>query len=301
MTRFLIHWFPFCSGGLCDRILGLASSICIANLLGMKILIKWDHSDLTEGFLINPLYNWYENAVQCVYINMNNQESIEYFKTEDIISEWKDKNIMIWSNLNMFSYLRENQYMKELISDDFVNSISLAINKVLNDIFIINPEILRKVQNYDIGLHIRTGDKQIYDKEKEEFYREYITEIIQKVKKEIKNKDEKIFISSDCLLTFDIAKEFFTNFEYNEGIVVHTSSEEKVDKQGLHKVLLDLLTLCNCRSTLLIGWNSNFSRIAALSNLGRKYICYEYENNPDIVKDCSEETLFSYFSWGKYT
>ena len=179
--------------------------------------------------------------------------------------------------------------------------MSTAINKILTEIFIIKPEILEKVQKYDIGLHIRTGDKQIYNKENEGFYREYIIDIFGKVKKEMKNYEEKIFISSDCLLTLEIAKDFFPNYEYNEGCIVHTSSEDKVDKKGLHKVLLDLLTLCACRNEMFIGWNSNFSRIASLTNLNRKFICYEYENNMSFVKECNTEPLFSYFSWGKYT
>ena len=40
MKKYIIHWFPFCSGGICDRILGLALSICIANVLDRDILIR---------------------------------------------------------------------------------------------------------------------------------------------------------------------------------------------------------------------------------------------------------------------
>ena len=99
MSRYLIHWFPFCSGGLCDRILGLSSSICIANMLNMKILIKWDHCDLSTGFKINEKYNWYNNQVSHRFIQLTNIDSIHYFINTDINKEWGGDNIMIWSNL----------------------------------------------------------------------------------------------------------------------------------------------------------------------------------------------------------
>ena len=299
MKKYIIHWFPFCSGGICDRILGLASSICIANVLDRDILIRWDHGDLSDGFNINQLYDWYQLKIPFKHVNLNNLESIEYFKTKDIIQEWGDDNIMIWSNINLFNYTRENEYIKHLFPLNYLESFQQAIEKIFQDIFIINPEIITKIPVYDIGIHIRTGDKQIYDKQHEEFYKDYITNILKNIKGDIRDMTKTIFISSDCLLTFKIAKDFFKDFKYHEGIVVHTSSEEKGDKDGIYKVFLDLLTLCKCKSHLYVGWNSNFSRIASLYNPNRKFICYEYENIPNQTKECSSEVLFSYFSWGK--
>lgn len=300
MTRYLIHWFPFCSGGLCDRILGLASSICVANMLNMRILIKWDHCDLSTGFKINEKYNWYNNQVSHIFINLTNIDSIEYFKNADINKEWGSDNIMIWSNLNLYNYLLQNPYFKNNTQINFVENLRDSIKLILNEIFIINKKVMENIKVHDIGIHIRTGDKQIYNKENEEFYREYITNIIKNIK-QIENKDKNIFISSDCLLTYKIAKEFFENIDYNEGCIIHTSEEDKINEEGLNKVLLDLLTLCNCKEKLYIGWNSNFSRISSLYNLDRIFICYEYENIPNNIKECSKETLFSYFSKGKYT
>lgn len=301
MTKYLIHWFPFCSGGLCDRILGLSSSICIANILGMKILIRWDHCDLSCGFTINDEYNWYKNPVHFRHVNLNNHESIEYFKNTDLIKEWGNDNIMIWSNINLFNYLLQNKYLKNHISSDYIEKFSFTIKNILNNIFIINPKVLESISLYDIGIHIRTGDKQIYNKENEEFYRDYITDIFKKVKKDITETDKKIFISSDCLLSFEIAKDFFDDFNYHKGCIIHTSEENRINEEGLHKVLIDLLTLSNCKTKLYIGWNSNFSRIASLYNINRDFICYEYENDPNIIKNCTIQTLFEYFSWGKYT
>jgi hypothetical protein len=301
MKRYLIHWFPFCSGGLCDRILGLASSICIAKILNMDLLIKWDHCDLSSGFKINEKYNWYNNQVSYRFINLTNIESVMYFKNTDIVKEWGEYNILLWSNLNLYNYLLENTHFLKYKTTNYVQNLSNSIKLVLNDIFIINKQVLSKLKLYDVGIHIRTGDKQIYNKDNEEFYRDYIINILNNIKNMQNDTTGTLFISSDCLLTYKIAKDVFGDIYYNEGCIIHTSEEDKINEEGLNKVLLDLLTLCNCKEKLYIGWNSNFSRIASLYNTDRIFICYEYENIPNTIKECSNETLFSYLSNGKYT
>jgi len=304
MQNYLIHWFPFCSGGLCDRILGLSSSFCIAEKLNMKLLVKWDHCDLSSGFIINPEYNYYDNQVSFNFINLTNHDSIVYFQTINIRDEWKDQNIMIWSNINIYNYLLKNPYFVDLQREDYLQLFSKYVKLILGTVFIINPQVMKNlesIERYDIGIHIRTGDKQIYNKENEEYYRPYITRVFQNILEHGVSKDKKIFISSDCLLAFEIAKDCFTSFKHHKGPIIHTAEEDKIYEDGLHKVLLDLLSLCKCGDTLFIGWNSNFSRIASLYNFNRKFICYEYENNIDIIKQCSPEVLFSYYSNGKYT
>jgi hypothetical protein len=295
MPRYLIHWFTTCSGGLCDRILGLSASICIAKMLNMKILIKWDHTDLSSGFKINKEFNWYENQCEFKKVIFNNLEYRDYFKDENIIEKWGNDNILIWSNMNLFHYALQNPHLKHIIPSNYIEKMSEAIHLVLEEIFIINKNILDNVPVYDKGIHIRTGDNQIYNKDKEESYREYIVNIFKKIK-DFTNDNDNFFISSDCLLSFKIAEDCFKNFEYNKGSIVHTNQE--INEDGLNKVLLDLLTLCKCKNELYIGWHSNFSRISALYNLNRKFICYEYENSP-VIKEFSNEVLFSYFSWGK--
>ena len=91
---YLIHWFPFCSGGLCDRILGISANLCIAKLLNRKLLLRWDNAPLTPIISVNSEYNYYTYNTPFEFVNLNNFESMEYFKTVDIITEWKNKNII---------------------------------------------------------------------------------------------------------------------------------------------------------------------------------------------------------------
>ena len=301
-SRYLIHWYPFCSGGFCDRILGLSANLCIANELGRKLLIKWDDTQLKPIVNVRDKYNYYKNEVPFNHVNLNNFESMDYFRTRDIKSEWGDNNVMIWSNINLYHYLLQNPYFSALKSfTDYIKNLSEAIKNVLLNYLSIDETVFDNYKKYDVGIHIRTGDNQIFDSEKEEIYKDYITNIFKKIKKEGSIKEgETVFISSDCQLTFKIANDFFDKFYYNEGKVIHTTHGDKLTNDGITKVLLDLFNLCNCKSTLYIGWNSNFSRVASLFNTKRKIISYEYENDPLIVKEVEAETLFSYHSRGKY-
>ena len=308
MKKYLIHWFPFCSGGLCDRILGLSASICIAKILDRQILIKWDHTDVSDGFTINPQYNYYTYNVSHVYINLTNFECLEYFKKTDIVKEWKDNNIMIWSNVNTYSSLIENPYFDNL-KNNYIDNFSNAIKEVLFNIFQINNTVINSLKNldtYEIGIHIRNGDKQFKDITNELFYKDYIINTFSNIKKYIVDNNIKtskpIFITSDCNIVYDLAKNYFDNFTFNEGPIIHSNSDSnsKLDKNGIHKVLLDLLTLCNCKDMLFIGWYSNYSRISSLYNPYRKIICYEYENDNNRIQDFPLDRLFGYFSYGKY-
>jgi len=308
-SKCLIHWFPFCSGGLCDRILGLSANICISQLLNRRLLIKWDNADLKPIININDQYNYYidkknvKNTVNYRHVNLSNYDSMEYFKTVDIISDWGNDNIMLWSNINLYYYLLQNPYFKErIITENYIKNFSEAIKEVLLEYLKIDQKVFDNYSKYDVGIHIRTGDKQIYNSDEEEFYRDYITNIFKKIKEEGSIlPNQTIFISSDCQLAFKIANDFFDKFYYNEGEIVHTALEDKVTENGIYKVVLDLFNLCNCKSTLYIGWHSNFSRIASLFNLNRKIISYEYQNDLNVIKEVTPETLFSFHSYGKYT
>lgn len=300
MDKYIIHWFPNCSGGLCDRILGLASTLCIAKLLNRRVLIKWDHCDLTSGFTINDEHNWYKNKVGYRYLHLNNLEGVDYFRSANIIEDWGNDNVLFWTNVNLYNYSCENTHLLSLHKGDHIQLFSDAIRLIFSTVFAINKTVLDSIEKHKIGIHIRTGDKQIYNKDNEEFYRDYIVNIFTKVRESV-TEDDPVFVSSDCLLSYKIAKQYFKHVTSIDGSIIHTSEEDRITEEGLNKVLIDLLTLCNCTDKLYTGWHSNFSRIASLYNPHREFISYEYENDPSVVKECSPDVLFSFFSRGKYT
>lgn len=306
LKKYLIHWFPECSGGLCDRILGITGNLCIARYLNMELLIKWDINDLGENFRINDKYNYYSYKDISIdeSILLNNFDLIEYIKNKNIIKEWENKNILIWSNLNLYNYFIENKYIN--LYNNYIDDFSNCLKNVLHNYFHINPFIynqILKINNiYDIGIHIRTNDKHFYKRDRENENIEYINNIFKIISSNYNLDLKKIFISSDCQITYDIAKKYFNNIFYNNGLIIHTaiinSNDNIITNDGIYKVLLDLLTLCNCNK-LFIGWNSNFSRIASLYNTNRDIICYEYPNSNSPLP-ISNNILFKYHSYGKY-
>jgi hypothetical protein len=301
MKYILIHWLPECSGGLCDRILGMTGNLCISRQLNMKMYIKWDIVNLGENLKINDKYNYYRiinySNIEYKSITLNNFELMDYIQYTNIINEWKNKNILIWSNINLYNYFIKNKLIT-LPIHNHIKNFSICLKIILHKYLSINPYILLNIPTYDIGIHIRTGDKHFYDKNRESENIEYIKNIFNKIVNF--NSDfflkKTIFISSDCNIAYDIAKDYFKNIYYNNGDIIHTAISN--NNNGIYKVLKDLFTLCNCK-TLYIGWNSNFSRLASLYDINRDIICYEYENT-NIIKYISFEKLFEYHSYGKY-
>lgn len=311
---YLIHWFPECSGGLCDRLLGLASSFCIAHTLKRSVLVKMDHGDLSPSLVLTPAYNWYVNTISYRYIPLTNFDGIEYFKKTNLQTEWdKEENIMIWSNVNYFNYLLDNPHFiddnvsKPLARYEYIKLFSSMLEHIFTRVFTITPGLISSVVSYQFCVHIRTNDRQMIDVQHSVKFERYIHDIFSSVKKFITdstchNISQTVFIASDCQLSYKISKEYFESVEYFTGEIVHTAETKNLTQNGVDKVLRDLLTLSKCTGKLFIGWNSNFSRIPSLMNLERPVFVYEHSNdmNDLSIEKCTPDVLFSYFSKGKY-
>jgi len=300
----LIHWMPFCSGGLCDRILGLIGTLCIAKTINCPFMIKWDHIPLNSAFTINSKHNYYSYNIPYEYLELNDHDARPYFETTDIRTVWNTKNICIWSNQNLYYFFNKNTNNTCISEDVYLKNIHDSIYELFSTIFIFNNVIQDTIKSFpeiNIGIHIRTHDNQIFDKEKSNLQIPYITNILNKIKNHIKsehNGGTNIFIASDCNLSFKLAQEILKEYSViqYEGPIVHSgTNEQAITKEGLDKVLIDLQLLGKCTSTLYIGWNTNFSRIGALINPKRDIYSYEHPSTNDIYK-CDLLELCNYSS-----
>jgi hypothetical protein len=359
MIKYLIHWMPECSGGLCDRLLGICSTLCIANKMNMKLLIKWDHTDLSSGFVINSEYNYYTYNVPYKYVYYNSESGKDYYLNNNLVEEWKDENILIWSNQNFYQYFIKNKHLQilrtpshkfdrvnfsrtaselsrastsvvqpmnsatlrlkgeekgigkremvyDLNNNEYLNDINNMVKLIFTNIFKFNNTIMNEIKNkeYDIGIHIRTHDNQIYDKNKSNYQEEYIKKILLNIREyldynQIKNKT--IFIASDNILSYKLANGIFNNKIYQlieyTGEIIHSGGEQKlITENGLNKVLIDL-NLLGQSKLLFIGWDTNFSRIASMINLKRNILRFESGNKKIInIENCDKIELCNYFS-----
>jgi len=288
----LIHWFPECSGGLCDRLLGLVTSYCIAKQLRRRFLVKIDNFDMPKLCPINPKYDYRNYNLPYKGYTQNNIEQQKFYSDPKSTDEWVDvENVLIWSNQNLFYYFCKNRpeinYRKELFE---------AFSYLFTEILYLEPLSYVKTEDC-IGVHIRTKDNQMKCPELRYEHVPYITEMLKRCKRAMVDsgvKFGKLFIASDCEIAYGIAGELFPDKEivYNVGEIVH--SGEVNETEGLRKVFKDLMSLSLCKS-LYIGWNSNFSRVGALLGPEREFYVYEYPDK-DVCEKCDVLDVANYFS-----
>jgi len=292
------------SGGLCDRIMGFSSLLCICHILDRELLIKWDYTDLTSGFTIHPQYDYYQkNITSCGNFEMNSYDIQKFFLENDVTQIWeKYNNIFFWSNQNLLQYFLKNiKYSKLPLFSKYKENYTFLLSKstrtVLDTIFVLKERVSKTLETFptfDVGIHIRTHDNVITDADKGKFQENYISSIYKNIQEELK-KDSSIFLASDCKFAFSLATFKYTCTDGVSNMIVHSGKSETVDEDGLRRVLCDLYILSrNCRK-LYIGWNTNFSRVASMYNLNREIICHEtfdplglkVVRKPDKVELCN--------------
>lgn len=288
----LIHWLPDCSGGLCDRLLGLVTSYCISKQLRRRFLIKVDNFDMPTLCPINPKYDYRNYNLRYKAYTPNNIEQQKFYTDPKSIEEWSEiENVLIWSNQNLFYYFCKNRpeidYRKELLE---------GFSYLFTELLYLEP--INYVRTEDcVGIHIRTKDDQMGRPELRYEHVEYIRDAMIRCKRAMEESGQeysKLFIASDCELSYGIAAEIFWDKEvlYNKGEIVHSGDVRETE--GLKKVFKDLMSLSVCKS-LYIGWNSNFSRVGALLGPERDFYVYEYPERSGVVK-CDLLEIANYFS-----
>jgi len=288
----LIHWVPSCSGGLCDRLLGLVTSYCIAKQLRRRFLIKIDEFDMPKLCPINPKYDYRNYNLSYKAYTPNNIEQQNFYSDPKSTDEWNDiENVLIWSNQNLFYYFCKNR--PEI---DYKRELFEGFSYLFTELLYLEPISYAKTEDC-IGIHIRTKDKQMKSPELRYEQVPYITEVLNKCKKSLGESGtefNKIFIASDCDLSYGIIAEIFPDKEivYNSGDIVH--SGDVTESEGLKKVFKDLLSLSMCKK-MYMGWHSNFSRVAALLNPEREFYVYEHTGVSECVR-CDILEISSYFS-----
>lgn len=296
----LIWWVPECAGGICDRVLGLVSTYCIAEELGRRFLIKWDYTDISAVLKINPKHNYYTYNLPYVQDIQTNIGYMDYLRDTKIEETWKNKpHVLVWSNLNIFNYFCKSRPTIPY-EERFLNACKIVFKKFLIPISEVEQNITHTLQNV-IGIHIRTHDNQfeINNVQNRKKQIPYIQDVLKRCKAVIEKKKQgkTIFIASDCMLAVQLAKiEFGSSYTIlsNNGPIVH-SGTETVDREGMIRVIADLLSLSRCK-LLYLGWHTNYSRFAALLNPEREFFTYEHPNNKKAVIHPDLVELMSYFS-----
>lgn len=277
----LIWWAAECSGGLCDKLLGIIATICISKIYGKEVLVRWD--DCEKNLIeVNPKYDFNRKNYTFIHFNFNNIEGIKLFRDSIVDSIFNtNSNILIWTNHNLFG-----EYAKTRPGIPYFEILRQSVLEMFNVLtFKVKPVL--SVENA-IGIHIRTVDKQIGNEIEAENQREYITQLLHRIKAHLDLRIKStytVFLASDCAIAYGIGETVFENMVYNKGEIVHSV------KEGNEKVLRDFLGLCQCRM-LYLSWHSNFSRVPAMVNLNRKM----YRLDKPEIEEIDKLELVNYFS-----
>jgi len=290
----LIWWVPFCAGGFCDRLLGMVSSYCLAQELGRHFLIKWDRSDFSQVLTINPDHDFYTYNFVYTMDMKDSFESQSYFAYTDLQEKWKNINhVLIWGNFNIFYY-----YCLKRPEIAYQEKFSKACKIIFEKFLFPIPEVYSLIPEgieLATGIHIRTHDNQFGNIHKQREQIPYISDILTRVCKH--SQTQLVFISSDCPISHSIAKQHFSTVLETKGDLIH-SDEDYPEKEGLVRVVADLISLSRCKLVYL-GWNTNYSRFGALLNSDRVFYSYEHPTAPLKIISCDFNSIANYFSYSK--
>jgi len=269
------------TGGYGDRLIGMASVLTIARILGFHFQYSWEEEFMNH---CQP------SELNCVdeTLDLINQNNSHILETEDLLTAWKGKTIAIKANIPIHSGLWKNPFLRErtagrIYETETIQSFQEIFSKYIR---FLTPFSERK---YDCGIQIRVGDTYCMPHSLAEQY--IPTSAFPTLARTMKSYLQKrgirghIYVTSD---TFHIYKDFT---ELNDSDYTFVFRERTDDihfdyhnsNNRYREVLEDHYSLMNCK-TVITGLRSNFGTTAAYCS-----------------PDCSELVIYTSEWKGKIT
>ena len=298
MTSYENIIWVYNGGGLCSQLFGIITTCCIAKDINRPFYIHWAGKDFMGCLKIcdNMLYNPSTARVKYRDIRKSDHEMMELFERKDVVMQIGSVP-RFNSTQNLYQHFCYNRP-----HIDYKNNLMLAIGRLIPNIFSIEPRLINQVMDVRKvpGIHIRTNVDMSDDTDHKTKI-PYIKDVLVRCKQHMDHKKtqaRRVFIASDCSLTFTIAQRVFGNqynILFNNGPIVDTKETTSwIYKPGTDRVMLDLMCLAKCES-LYIGWHSNFSRMAALLSPNRNFFCYEHPSCSPMMYSPPIDELLSYY------
>jgi hypothetical protein len=163
MGFFVIIEYPkhVLTGGLGDKIVGLVSAMCIARVLGRKLLVKWDYPSI-NGIIDLGSHNFYHyNPSLHGVIELDTIDN--RFKYQQLLTQqplqhlWKNKNILLRCNQELGFFVYHNPHVSK--GRNYVHEMLDCYKQVFTTILRpIGPNTIHVPKPY-IGIQLRCGDK----------------------------------------------------------------------------------------------------------------------------------------------
>ncbi len=249
--------------GLANRMRAIAGAVELANKINAKLLIIWvRNADLYAKFsdLFLPIsakiiefdgygymYKLYRHIIKKInhiYIDDNKIQNEIWQDTGNAIEQLKDKNVLIYSCMNIIRSL-DYKYFKP----------SKKISEILN------PNINKDVY----GIHIRRTDNWVSTKYSP-------TKLfISKIKEDLAINPNQMFY----LATDDLNEEKNIIKQFPKNIIIHKkNSLDRANKTAIIDSMVDLCHLSMC-GKIYGSYYSSFSNVAARWHGINKYILQE--------------------------
>jgi len=282
--------FDKSSGGLGDRVVGMTSTILLAQCLGRPWYIEWKHPNVTGVLSITNPSHIRHKKKNSVYLSIMSPEERgkkkSILKSRNLKSLWKARHIVLRCNQEIGRYLSENP---NFFIPDYETALKASYNSVFTEILVPTNTINPPLPTY-VAIQLRTGD--VVMKAGRKSFVSDIKKPICSLANFIKEKGfEAVYVTSDnpsvakCLeKALPEVKVFRT-----KGSNIHFTQSKTTPVQL--KTLLDDFLLLREADTIVISHWSNYGRVACLS--GKSKLRYSIRQPDYRIAPVAFEDLMS--------
>ena len=288
------------SGGLGDRLLGIASALSLCDVLECGLVIKWDDSNLSDYFNLGEK-NFYSDPFM-----IENYSSFRKYSNHDVfdlgrVFSTSDENIfsdcdflVFDTNQNIWQFLFDNKNYN--LSDNYEDYTKKLYGRIFSEVLVPNDFLENSVidrigdgSNF-IGVQIRMGDVLMSSRidfnwppQMDHFPLSKNPDSVVKLLGEILEKEyhKHIFLTSDFNLDIEriLSKDQLSKIKYPNRSPMHIQRSN--DKSKISETFIDFLCLSRC-SDIYITYESNFGRIPSIMSPSKKINTIEKKNVGNI-------------------
>lgn len=259
------------SGGLGDRVVGLCSAIVLANMLGKRLLIKWDTPSIKNVLTLgsHDFYSVKPSLANAVRVDaMNHRWKVaNLFMKENLINKWRGKTVVLQCNQDIAYFLYRNP--------TWTNKSSTYEQHLMNAYQSVFTTYLKPVRNSAnatltntsyAAIQIRAGDKYMGVgghqpiKDVPSAMRTLAAQL-----KTLVPTTHAIYVSSDHPNSKTLLQRELSEYKVidNAQSRVHLERSKSSSTNQLQALISDLFTLSTA-NILIISNYSNYGRMAAL-------------------------------------
>jgi FkbM family methyltransferase len=273
---FLVREFPsgLC-GGLADRLVGLVSGILLARHSRRHLLIDWPAHPPVDHLWINRYsiepHRDYLSLLPSLPVNAIDQRFLyqPQLSKLDMNKWWNVPVVRLSTNQEIASFVYQNPHYPHLQPQQFWPEVQAVYSQLFSEYWHLVLPLPPLPHGKFIGLQIRAGDTHMGCGHVEYITRTHLDQVVlpechRQLATMYPASEYALFITSD-IPCYKKVQEIFSEYRvfWTEGPIDHF--ERQGQTEGTRKTLSDLYMLSRA-DVVVLSWQSNFGRVAALMN-----------------------------------